>query len=196
MSKRRGRYVTFDEVIDESIKRAFTEVEKRSPGLSLDTKKRISEAVGVGAVKYALIDVAPSKQVTFIWDNVLSFEKNSAPFIQYAYARACNIVDKVDLKTIAPDYSLLKETIELELVGRVARFPETLIAAANSLLPSLLAEFSYGLAARFNSFYASLPVLKAEPIGLRDARLSLVEGVRIALKNALDLLGIEALEKM
>ena len=196
MSKRRGRYVTFDEVIDEATKRAFIEVKKRSPDLPLETKKRISEAVGIGAVKYALIDVAPSKQVTFTWENVLNFEKNSAPFIQYAYARACNIVDKVDLRTINPDYSLLKETIELELVGKVARFPETFIAAADCLLPSLLTEFTYSLAARFNSFYASLPVLKAEPIGLRDARLSLVEGVRITLKKTLDLLGIEALEKM
>jgi len=196
MSKRRGRYVTFDEILDEAVKRAFQEVDKRSPELPSELKNKISEAVGLGAVKYALMDVAPSKQVVFTWDKVLNFEMNSAPFIQYAYARACNILEKAEKGAMNPDYAFLKESIELELVRKIAQFPETFVSAADGLTPNLLTEFAYGLSARFNSFYASLPVLKAEPSGLRDARLILVEGVKVTLKNTLRLLGIEALERM
>ncbi len=197
MSKRRGRYVTFDEILGEATERALGEVEKRSPGVSGDVKGRISEVVGVGAVKYALIDLAPSKQVIFTWDKVLNFEMNSAPFIQYAYARANNILEKAGGgPASSPDYGLLLEPLELALVRKVASFPEVFASAADGLLPSLLTEFAYDLAANFNSFYASLPVLKAEPVGLRDARLALVESVRTTLRNMLSLLGIGTLERM
>ncbi len=196
MSKRRGRYVMFDEILDEAVERAFAEVDKRSPHLSAGVKRKISEAVGMGAVKYALVDLAPSKQVVFTWDKVLNFEMNSAPFIQYAYARAANILEKAEEKPLNPDYALLREPLETSLVRKIAFFPETFASAADALVPSQLTEFAYDLAANFNSFYASLPVLKAEPMGLRDARLALVEGVRITLKNVLNLLGIETLERM
>ncbi len=196
MSKRRGRYITFDEILEEAKDRALKEVEKRSPDLSLRMKENISEKVGVGAVKYALIDVAPSKQVVFTWDKVLNFEMNSAPFIQYAYARASNILDKAEKKALNPNYALLKEPVELELVRKIALYPETFIAAADNLTPSLLTEFVYSLAASFNSFYATIPVLKAEPQSLRDARLAMVDAVKITLKNAFDLLGIEVMERM
>jgi len=196
MSKRRGKYITFDEILDEATKRAMKEVDTRSPTLLYEDRKRIAETVGIGAVKYVLIDVSPSKQVVFTWDKVLNFETNSGPFIQYAYARACNILEKAKQEPLDPDYALLQEPIEQDLIKKIAIFPETFITAADSLVPNILTEFSYNLAASFNSFYASHPVLKAEPRKLRDSRLALVEGVRITLKNTLYLLGIETLERM
>ena len=196
MSKRRGIYVTLDEILDEAIKLAYKEVDKRSPSLNSELKNKISEAVGIGAVKYALIDVVSTKQVVFTWDKVLNFETNSAPFIQYAYARACNILEKAEKCDESPDYALLKETVERGLVRKIAIFPETFISAADGLTPSLLTDFAYDLAAKFNSFYASLPVLKANPKGLKDARLTMVDAVRLTLRNILDLLGIEPLERM
>ncbi len=196
MSKRRGRYITLDEIVDESVKRAREEVEERSPALTSEVKEGIAEAVGIGAVKYALISVAPAKPVIFTWEKVLNFEMNSAPFIQYAHARARNILQKAQIEPESPDYSLLNSTREQELVKRVALFPEVFLEAADKLMPSMVAEFANDLAARFNSFYAALPVIKAEKAGLRDARLALVDAVRITLRNALRLLGIEALERM
>jgi arginyl-tRNA synthetase len=195
MSKRRGRYITFDEILDEAVNRALDEVNRRSPTLSSKTKMLIADAVGIGAVKYALLNVAPSKQVTFTWDKVLNFDINSAPFLQYAYARACNILGKAEA-AICPEYALLSKPVELALVRKIALFPENVISAADSLSPSLITEFVYALASIFNSFYASFPVLAAEPPGLRDARLALVDSVRITLKNSLDLIGIKALERM
>jgi len=196
MSKRRGRYVAFDDILDEAIKRAQLEVNKRSPNLSVELKKGIAEAVGIGAVKYALTEVAPKKQVTFTWEKVLNFEMNSAPFIQYAHARACNILKKAENKSIKPNYALLIENIEKEIVKKIAIFPEIFIATSKNLTPYIINEYVNDLAAKFNSFYASCPVLNADEDELKEARLVMVDAVRIVLRNALKLLGIKALERM
>ena len=196
MSSRRGRYITLDETIDEAVKRAYEEVSKRSPSLSEGDKEKISNFVGIGAVKYALIEVDPSKPVLFTWDRVLDFEKNSAPYIQYSYARAGSILRKAERKPEKPDYGLLVEPIERDLVLLLARFPEVFIDSVDNLRPNEIAEFANNLADKFNSFYNALPVIKAKPLELSDARLALVEATKIVFRNALSLLGIEAPERM
>jgi len=196
MSSRRGRYITLDETIEEAVKRAYEEVSKRSPSLSEEDKEKISNLVGMGAVKYALIEVDPSKPVVFTWDRVLDFEKNSAPYIQYSHARAGSILRKAERKPEKPNYELLAEPIERDLVLMLARFPEVFINSADNLRPNEIAEFANNLADKFNSFYNALPVIKAKPLGLSDARLALVEASKIVFRNALSLLGIEAPERM
>ena len=195
MSGRRGRYVTFDELLDEAFARAYSEVSKRSSNLDEETKRRISEIVGVGAVKYALIETDPLKPVVFTWDKVINFEKNSAPYIQYSHARACSILRRVDEIGNA-DFSFLKEQIERDLILTISRFPEIFLDASDNLKPHIIADYANSLADKFNSFYASLPVIKAEPAGLRAARIMLVDAVRITIRNALNLIGIEAPERM
>jgi len=196
MRSRMGRYISFDEVIDESVKRAYEEVSKRSPHLSEEDKKNISNTVGIGAVKYALIEVDPTKPVVFTWDRVLNFEKNSAPYIQYSHARACSILRKASKKPEKADYSLLKETLERDLILMLSRFPEIFVEAAESLKPNLIAEFANSLSDKFNTFYNALPVIKAKSQELSDARLMLVYAVKTVLYNAFALLGIEAPERM
>ena len=196
MSSRRGRYITLDEVLDEAIRRAHEEVSKRSPQLSEDEKRKVAEIVGVGAVRYALVEVDPAKPVEFNWDRVINFEKNSAPYIQYTHARACSILRKAARKPERPDYGLLKEKLEQELVFTLAEFPETFIEAVETLKPNLLADYANALADKFNTFYNAFPVIKAEPPELSDARLVLVDAVRIVLRNALNLIGITAPERM
>ena len=196
MSSRRGRYITFDSVMDEAVKRAYEEVSKRSPQLSEKEKQKIADFVGMGAVRYALVEVDPSKPVVFTWDRVLNFEKNSAPYIQYSHARACSILRKAARKPEKPAYKLLKKKLEHEIVMLLAGFPDVFIEAAEFLKPNLIADFPNALADKFNTFYNALPVIKAEPKGLSDARLALVDAVRIVLRNALNLIGIVAPEKM
>ena len=196
MRGRMGRYITFDEVIDEAVKRAYEEVSKRSPHLSEEEKKNISNIVGIGAVKYALVEVDPTKPVVFTWDRVLNFERNSAPYIQYSHARAYSIIRKASREPKKPDYSLLKEPLEHDLILMLSRFPEVFIEAAESLKPNLIADFANALSDKFNTFYTALPVIKAKPQELSDARLMLVYAVRTVLQNALSLLGIEAPERM
>jgi arginyl-tRNA synthetase len=196
MSSRRGRYIAFDEVMNEAVWRAFEEVSKRSPQLFKEEKQKIAEFVGVGAVRYALIEVDTGKTVMFTWDRVLNFETNSAPYIQYTHARACSILRKAGKKPENPAYELLKEEIEHEIVLDLASFPDVFVEATEFLKPNLIADYANGLADKFNTFYNALPVIKAEPQGLSDARLALVDAVRIVLRNALNLIGIVAPEKM
>ena len=171
-------------------------MKKRSPTLSDEEKRRSSEIVGIGAVKYALIEVDPLKPVVFTWDRVLDFEKNSAPYIQYSHARACSILRKAPAEMRNPDYSLLVSPLEREIVLMLSRFPEVFMDAADNLKPNTIADFANDLADKFNTFYNALPVIKAKPKEMRDARLALVDATRIVLRNALNLLGIEAPERM
>jgi arginyl-tRNA synthetase len=196
MSSRRGRYITFDEVLDEAVERAYEEVSKRSPQLTEEEKRDIANFVGIGAVRYALVDVDAAKPVVFTWDRVLNFETNSAPYVQYTHARACSILRKAAREPENADFTLLKETLERELILSLASFPDTFIEATEYLKPNLIADFANALADKFNTFYNALPVIKAEPQELSDARLALTDAIRIVLHNALNLIGIVAPEKM
>jgi arginyl-tRNA synthetase len=196
MSSRRGRYITFDAVLDEAVERAYEEVSKRSPQLTEEEKREIANFVGIGAVRYALVDVDASKPVVFTWDRVLNFETNSAPYVQYTHARACSILRKAAREPENADFALLKETLERELILSLASFPDTFIEATEYLKPNLIADFANALADKFNTFYNALPVIKAEPQELSDARLALTDAIRIVLHNALNLIGIVAPEKM
>jgi len=196
MSSRRGRYITFDEVMDEAVKRAYEEVSKRSPQLSDQEKQEIANFVGLGAVRYALVEVDISKPVLFSWDRVLNFEKNSAPYIQYTHARACSIMKKAYEKTGEPVFELLKEKLEQEIILALASFPDTFTEAAEYLKPNLIADYANVLADKFNTFYNAFPVIRAEPQGLSNARLALTDTVRIVLRNSLNMIGILAPERM
>lgn len=195
MSGRLGRYVTLLDVNERARELAYQEVESRSPNLPEDVKKSIARMVGFGAVKYTLLSVDPSKTVTFDWAKALNFETNSAPFIQYSHARACSILKNIDERQ-EPDYAQLGEVREKEILMALATWPEVFENSARELKPADIAFYCNDLSDRFNSFYASHRVLNAETAGLIGARLALVDAVRIVLRNALGVLGIEAPERM
>ena len=195
MSGRLGRYVTLEEVMDKSVLLAYEEVSKRTPELTEKKKREIAKIVGYGALKFTLLNIDPIKVVIFDWNKALNFEINSAPFIQYSYARACNILKRVE-KMPEPDYNLLASSIERSLIMMIAQFPEIFENASESLKPSDISTFANILADKFNSFYASQPVIKAEPSSLAGARLMLVKAIKVVLKNSLEVLGIEAPERM
>ena len=119
-------------MLDEAISRAYDEVSKRSPLLTEDEKRNIANFVGIGAVRYALIDVDPGKPVVFTWDRVLNFETNSAPYVQYTHARACSILRKADKRTEAKNFESLQEDIEHELVLMLASFPDISLNALST----------------------------------------------------------------
>jgi arginyl-tRNA synthetase len=197
MSSRRGHYITFDQVLDEAVERAYQEVCKRSPMFSEEEKRSIANFVGIGAVRYALIDVDPGKQVLFTWDRVLNFETNSAPYVQYTHARACSILRKAaDNPITAPAYNLLTEKLERELVLQLASFPDMFIEATEYLKPSMIADYANALADKFNTFYNALSVIKAETPEISSARLALTDTIRTVLRNTLALIGVVAPERM
>ena len=193
MSTRKGVVVNLDDLLDEAIERAYIEVDKRRKDLAEDQKRKIAEAVGIGAVRFDIIRVAAEKSITFKWEQALDFEKQGAPFVQYSYARACSILAKANPQKY--DLSVLKEKEEVALVKKMAMLPYVVQVASTDLKPHIMAGYARELAETFNQFYRFVTVLNAEP-ELREARLALVDASRITLANALDLLGIAALEEM
>jgi arginyl-tRNA synthetase len=143
-----------------------------------------------------MLNISANKTVVFSWDRVLNFDLNSAPFIQYAHARACSILRKADFKWKMPSDHVLKHELERRLVLRLSRFPEVVIEAAETLQPEMVTAYANNLATEFNSFYNELPVLKAESDESRKARLAMVDSVRQVLSNSLSLLGITAPSRM
>jgi arginyl-tRNA synthetase len=196
MSSRRGHYITFDDVLTEAVQRAYEEVSKRSPLLSEEEKRKIADFVGLGAVRYALVDVDPFKTVVFTWDRVLNFETNSAPYVQYTHARACSIIRKAAREPENPSFELLTEKLERELILNLASFPDMFIEATEYLKPNMIADFTNVLADKFNTFYNALPVIKADTQELSDARIALTIAIQIVMHNALNLIGVVAPEKM
>jgi arginyl-tRNA synthetase len=174
----------------ESLAKAGKELKSRYG----EADEKAAKAIAYGAVKYGILKVSPEKNVVFNWEHALSFEGETSPYIQYAYARISSILKKDKLNPKA-DLRLLKEKEETELVKLLSNFPDVVLKAANELRPHLIASYLYSLAQKFNEYYHAHQVLKADA-KTKDARLLLVSAVRQVLKNGLGLLGIEVLEKM
>ena len=193
MSGRRGQYITVDELVEEAVKRAAGELVKR--GLEPSADPSIAERVGIGAIKFAMLSVAPSKPLTFTWDRVLDFERNSGPFVQYAYVRARSVLAKAGSlrPRVSPGAFGEEERRLLFLVGLL---PEVVARAADELRIELLPQYLNELATAFNKYYDEFPILKAEPREKAEARLALTLMVAITLENGMRLLGIEPPHRM
>ena len=196
MSARRGRYVTLDQVLDESITRARAEVDKRSTNIPQEIRQRIAERIGVSAVRYAILSVEAVKTTNFVWDRVLSFEANSAAFINYAYTRSSGILRKLGRLGHPKNYDLLKEPAEQALILELSKFPEAFAKAADDLDPTLLCLYANQLGRRFHEFYEKSDISHVSEEELKWQRVSLVLCVRIVLTTLARLLGLELAERM
>jgi arginyl-tRNA synthetase len=196
MSTRKGSAVYLDALLDEAIDRARHEVRSRRDDLGVEETESIATKVGCGAVRYHILRVAPEKTVAFRWEDALSFEGRSGPFLQYAYSRASSILRKAE--RIEPPYPFDPARIglpeELALVRVLSKLPSTVRYVARTGHVHTIAGYAHSLAEAFNRFYQAVPVLKAEHE--RESRIALVASSRQVLANALDLIGVEWLEQM
>ena len=192
MSTRKGNLVLLEDFMQEAVKKSGQELKQRYK--KIDPKA--AKAIGHGALKYSILKVSPEKNVIFKWQQALSFDGETAPYIQYAYARISSIIKKHHKQMPKKaDFSLLGKKEETELIKKIAMFPDLLERAAKELRPNIIANYAYELAKQFNEFYHIHNILKEEK-GIKEARLLLAESVRQTLKNSLNLLGIGVLEKM
>jgi arginyl-tRNA synthetase len=195
MSTREGRLVTLDDLLDEAERRAYEEVkERRGDELSAGEMWEIAEAVGVGAVRFNIARVRPEKGITFRWEEALNFEGASAPFCQYAHARAAGILETAE-QAAEPELGELGHASTDALVAEMARFPEVVRRCEESLAVHPVASYAIDLANAFNAFYRDCPVAEADD-GLREARLEVVRAAKQVLENALHLLGVPAPDSM
>jgi arginyl-tRNA synthetase len=192
MSTRRGTFVSADELIEEAGRRAMEEVTVRRPELDEQTRLDIAKGVAAAAIRYDIVKTIPEKNTIFDWKEALDFEKQSGPYIQYAHARACRILDKAGDFPYCYD---IEGASEITLAKHIARFPKVINQVVEELKPHLLAIYARELADLFGSFYHAEPVLKAQGI-IRNRRLTLVNATRNTLKEALETLGIDALRAM
>jgi arginyl-tRNA synthetase len=193
---RSGETVKLTELLDEAEERALTLVTGKNPDLPDAERREIARIVGLGAVKYA--DLLPNRQsdYTFSWDKMLSFQGNTAPYLQYSYVRIRSIFRKAgeEIGTQKSEVSLV-ESAELALARKLLQFGEVLPQVLEDYRPNLLANYLYELAATFHGFFESCPVLKsAGPT--RASRLALCDVTARVLREGLGLLGIEVPERM
>ncbi|HKZ55882.1 MAG TPA: arginine--tRNA ligase [Anaerolineales bacterium] len=196
MSARTGNVVFFKDVADEAHRRVQAVIAEKNPSLNPEERGQVARAVGLGAIAYAMLSVDNTKDILFDWESALSFEGQSAPYIQNAHVRASSILHKAAaIPGDAPFAYELHES-EIDLIDMISRFPALVRQAALEYKPLLIANYAYQLAKTFHGFYHVVPVLQAETDAMRDARLRLVDAVRQTLANSLRLLTIEAPEMM
>lgn len=195
---RTGGTVKLADLLDEAIERATVLINEKNTNLSNDEKEAVIEAVGIGAVKYADLSKNRTTDYVFDWDNMLSFEGNTAPYMQYAYTRIRSIFNKTDINSTALLAALLtiKDDKERTLAIKLLQFEEAVQTVGKEGTPHVLCAYLYELAGIFSSFYEHCPILNAEDESIKLSRLKLALLTEKTLKQGLTLLGIKTVEKM
>ena len=192
---RSGDTVKLGELLDDAEERAFKIVSEKSADMPEAQRKEIARVVGLGAVKYA--DLLPNRQSDYIfsWDKMLALTGNTAPYLQYAYARIKSIFRKAESRNEKAEI-VLAAPEEIALARHLLNFGITLEAVADEYRPNYLCNYLYDLAGKFTSFYENCPVLKADDAATRASRLGLCDLTARVLKQGLETLGLETVEQM
>lgn len=198
-STRQGNVIKLEALLDEAERRARVIIDASEREMSEEEKCDLAAAIGIGAIKYADLSHDPQNMIVFTWEKALALEGNSGPYLQYAYARICSLLDKYAVQV--PDHDprtqtlLLDDAREKALALHLLQFPGTVLRAADTYKPSVLADYLFALAQAYSSFYQQSPVLKAEP-ALRDSRIALCARVADVLHEGLTLLGIRTPQRI
>ncbi|EPO5348681.1 arginine--tRNA ligase [Klebsiella michiganensis] len=195
---RAGGTVKLADLLDEALERARRLVAEKNPEMPADELEKLANAVGIGAVKYADLSKNRTTDYIFDWDNMLAFEGNTAPYMQYAYTRVLSVFRKADIdeSALAAALVVITEEREAQLAARLLQFEETLTVVAREGTPHVMCSYLYDLAGLFSGFYEHCPILSAESEETRNSRLKLALLTAKTLKLGLDTLGIETVERM
>lgn len=192
---RTGGTVKLVDLLNEAEQRAYELVKAKNPDLDEAEYREIAHKVGIGAVKYADLSKNRTSDYIFSWENMLSFEGNTAPYLQYAYTRVRSVFRKLEDETWRHNPIVIEAAAERTLALKLLEFNEVVHQVARDCYPNVLCAYLFELAGNFMSFYEACPILKAEG-AVRDSRLQLAELTARVLKTGLSLLGIETLERM
>jgi arginyl-tRNA synthetase len=216
MSTRKGNVIFATDVIEEALKRSEKIINEKSTELPESERKQIAYGMAIGAIKYSMINHSPETDFVFEWEKILNFEGDSAPYLQYSYARARSILRKAevemskehppqtDLFSITEEQKALEEdaiqpfekSAEQKLLRLLIKLPEKLESAVLGNKPNIITSYLIEISQAFNTFYGSVPVIKTQRKDLLEARIKLVQATTQVLKNGLNMLGIAVFERM
>ena len=195
LSTRHGDVVFLEDVLNESVNKTLEIITENSP--QMEDKEAVAEKIGIGAILYTFLKNSREKDIVFSWDSMLDFEGESAPYVQYSYARAKSILRKNTLDYLDADFSTTLSDDEYALITQLNGFGEAIRDAADKNEPFYINRYVTNLARCFNKFYNSCPILKDDVAeDTKKARLALVEASSYVIKSALSLLGIDTVETM
>ncbi len=194
---RSGGTIKLADLLDEAVERAHTLVSEKNPEMSAQELNDLAEVVGIGAVKYADLSKSRTTDYVFDWDNMLAFEGNTAPYMQYAYTRVLSVFRKAGIEPESLKGNIvLTEAREAQLAARLLQFEETITQVARDGTPHVMCAYLYDLAGLFSGFYEHCPILSADDEQIRNSRLQLAALTAKTLKQGLDTLGIKTVQRM
>ncbi|WP_394127181.1 arginine--tRNA ligase [Vibrio hepatarius] len=194
---RAGGTVRLADLLDEAEERAIKLIESKNPSLDAEEKSNIANTVAMAAVKYADLSKHRTTDYVFDWDNMLAFEGNTAPYMQYAYTRVSSIFAKagIPMDNLAGEIKVTEEK-EKALIAKLLQFEEAVQSVAREGQPHIMCSYLFELAGQFSSFYEACPILNTEDESVKQSRLKLAALTAKTIKQGLSLLGIETLERM
>lgn len=193
LSTRKGEVIFLEDLLKESVAKTLEIINEKNP--KLENKEDVAEKVGVGAMVFTYLKNSRERDIVFDWKEMLSFEGETGPYVQYTYARGKSILRKLGVAQGEVDYSKLSSKEEFELAKTLEGFQKSVLFAIDKLEPSVVTRYVIDVAKAFNKFYNASPITTAED-DVKNARLKLVEATGIVIKNTLNLLGIEVVEEM
>ncbi len=195
LSTRHGDVVFLEDVLNESIQKTREKIEQSNPDIG--DKEEVAKRIGIGAILYTFLKNNREKDIVFSWDSMLDFEGESAPYVQYSYARGRSILRRCNTDFSNPDFSKTTSDEEYELVKQINAFGNAVSDAADKNEPFYITRYVTNLAKCFNKFYNTHPILKGDvDVQTQKARLAIVDAATQVIKSALYLLGIETVESM
>lgn len=194
LSTRKGEIILLDDLVRESVDKTLEVINEKNP--ELDNKEEVARKIGIGALVFTYLKNSREKDIVFDWKEMLSFEGETGPYVQYSYARAKSILRRVKESDIEADFSKLNSKEEFELIKTLENFNHQIHVAVEKLEPSIVTRYVIEVAKTFNKFYNAHSVLNLEDAGLKKARIALVEASCQVIKSGLYLLGIDVVEKM
>ena len=205
LKSREGEVIKLHDLLDEAIRRAEDAINEKNPDLVGEERKQVARTVGIGAVKYADLSTERTKDYVFDWERMLSFDGNTAPYLQYAYARICSIFRKWDgdreslrenSESLLEDDLGILTTEELTLARRLVEFPSIMDDSIYTFSPHKLCKHLHSVASSFASFYENCSILKEDNDVLSKRRLALCDLTARELQLGLGIMGIDVPERM
>ena len=194
LSTRKGDVVLLEDLLNGAIDNARELINEKNPNLA--NKEEVAKKIGIGAIVFTYLKNSREKDITFNWEEMLSFEGETAPYVQYAYARANSIMRRAGEINVEPDFTKLTSKEEFELAKILDNFHKNILLAIDKLEPSIITRYAVDVAKAFNKFYNAHTVLNVEDEGLKSARLELIKAAAQVIKNALALIAVEVVEEM